>query len=462
MTEPGINPSNTHVSTSHKSPPHLSSHALLGSASPMQRDPLGFLLSTRRYGEVVGMRFVFSPAYLLYHPDAVKHVLQEHHFNYNKDLFTYRVVRPVLGDGLFTNDGASWLHQRRLIQPAFHRKRLATYATLMTEATDAMLECWQAREASAGPLDMAEEMMRLTLRIVGQALFSLDLSQETSTVGQAVTTLVKLLGDYVYAPFPPLGIPTSRNRHMHAAIHALDTVVAGIIKERRERESDMGDLLSMLLSARDEETGEGMSDQQARDEVMTLLLAGHETTANALTWTWFLLSEHPEVENRLHAELADVLGGCLPTVEHLPRLTYTAMVLQETLRLYPPVWVLSRKALADDELGGYAIPQGSMVILSPYATHRHPTFWEQPEVFDPERFTPERVAARHHYAYFPFGGGPRLCIGSNFALMEAQLVLATVAQRYRLRLAPGHLVVPEAKLTLRPRSGMPMMVQHIS
>lgn len=459
MSEPKASSQNPQVAAN-RTPPHLSSHALLGSASPMHRDPLGFLLETRRYGEVVGMRFVFSPAYLIYHPEDVKHVLQENHFNYNKDLFTYHVLNPVVGSGLLTNDGDSWLHQRRLMQPAFHRKRLATYATLMEEATESMLAGWQVHENAAESLDIAEEMMHLTLRIVGQALFSLDLSQETSTVGQAVTTLVKLLGDYVYAPFPPISVPTSRNRHMQAAIHELNTVVSTIIRERHELNTDTGDLLSMLLAARDEETGEGMNDQQARDEVMTLLLAGHETTANTLIWTWYLLSQHPEVENRLHSELATVLGGNAPTVEQLPDLTYTWMVLQEALRLYPPAWILSRKALADDELGGYHIPQGSMVILSPYATHRHPDFWEQPEVFDPERFTPERVAARPHYAHFPFGGGPRLCIGSNFALMEAQLILATVSQRYQLRLMPDHPVVPEAKITLRPRYGMPMTVQQ--
>jgi cytochrome P450 len=248
---------------------------------------------------------------------------------------------------------------------------------------------------------------------------------------------------------------------MQAAIHELNTVVSNIIRQRRELNTDTGDLLSMLLSARDEETGEGMNDQQARDEVMTILLAGHETTANTLIWTWYLLSQHPEVESRLQSELATVLGGNAPTVEQLPELAYTSMVLQEVLRLYPPAWILSRKAIADDELGGYHIPQGSMVIISPYATHRHPDFWEQPEVFDPERFTPERVAARPHFAHFPFGGGPRLCIGSNFAVMEAQLILATVAQRFRLRLMPDHPVVPEAKITLRPRYGMPMTVQRV-
>lgn len=461
MAELRTNPASTYGTSERKSPPHLSNHSLLGSATKMHNDPLGFLLDARHYGEVVGMRLVFTPAYLIYHPDHVKRVLQENHFNYNKDLFTYNVTRPVLGNGLFTNNGESWLHQRRLMQPAFHRKRLATYATMMTEAADAMLADWQTREKADGAIDIAEEMMSLTLRIVGQALFSIDLTHEVSTVGPAVTTLVKLLGDYVYAPFPPISIPTPRNRHMQAAIHELEAVTTSIIKERRAHTVDTGDLLSMLLLARDEETGEGMNDQQVRDEVMTLLLAGHETTANALTWTWYLLSQHPEVEEQLHAELDAVLSGTLPTVEHLPRLPYTAMVLQEAMRLYPPIWVLSRKAIADDELGGFFIPQGSMVILSPYATHRHPEFWEQPEVFDPQRFTPERVAARPHYAHFPFGGGPRLCIGNNFALMEAQLVLATVARRYRLRMVPDHPVLPEAKITLRPRYGMPMTLQRV-
>jgi len=236
----------------------------------------------------------------------------------------------------------------------------------------------------------------------------------------------------------------------------LDKVVHGIITQRHQQGTDMGDLLSMLLSARDEETGQGMSDQQVHDEVMTLLLAGHETTANALTWTWYLLSQSPDVECRLHAELDQVLAGQLPTVERLADLPYTRMVLEEALRLYPPVFGLSRKPIADDEIGGYFVPANTLIWMSPYATHRHPDFWENPEVFDPERFSPQRSAGRPHFAHFPFGGGPRLCIGSNFAMMEAQLILTTVAQHYRLRLVPGHSVVPEVLLTMRPRNGLPM------
>jgi len=422
----------------------------------MRRDPLGFLLRTQQVGEVVRLRFLFSPAYLISHPESIKYVLQQNARNYNKDLITYTMFRPFLGQGLLTNDGPSWLHQRRLMQPAFHRKRLSTYGTLMTDATVAMLERWQVCSERGMPLNMAEEMMRLTLRIVGQTLFTLDLDQDVGTIGPAVTTVLERLGDYVLRPLPPLGVPTPRNRRLQRAIHALDQVVYRLIAEQRTGQSEGRDLLSMLLSAQDEETGQGMNDRQVRDEVMTLLLAGHETTANTLTWTWYLLSQSPEIEHRLHAEVNEVLGGRVPTVADLPELKYTRMVLEEVLRLYPPTPILSRKAIAADELQGYRIAANSMIMISPYAVHRHPALWEEPDRFDPERFTPKYAGARPPYAYFPFGGGPRICIGNNFAMMEAQLILATVAQRYQLRLVPGHPVEPQMVVTLRPRYGLPM------
>jgi len=328
----------------------------------------------------------------------------------------------------------------------------------MTVATLALLERWQAYSERGIPLHMAQHMMSLTLRIVGQALFSLDLSQETSTIGSAVTTLLELLGDYVFRPFPPLSVPTPRNRRIQRTIHVLDQLVYRMIAERRTRQTEGRDLLSMLLLAQDEETGQGMNDRQVRDEVVTLLLAGHETTANTLTWTWYLLSQSPEIERRLHAELNKVLGDRVPSVADLPELKYTRMVIEEALRLYPPAPVLSRKAIAADELQGYPIAANSMILISPYAVHRHPALWEEPERFDPERFTPERAATRPAYAYFPFGGGPRVCMGNHFAMMEAQLILSTVAQRYQLRLIPGHPVEPQMVVTLRPRYGLPMTI----
>jgi cytochrome P450 len=345
------------------------------------------------------------------------------------------------------------------MQPAFHRKRLSTLSNVMTDATYAMLESWLGIAQRGEVLDAAQEMMRLTLRNVGLALLSRDLSNEMDRLGQAFATYRTLLMQYLYTPFPPLSVPTPRNRRLQATIRVLDTIIEGIISERRKQHTATGDLLSLLLQARDEETGEGMTDRQVRDEVMTLLLAGHETTATALTWTWYLLSQHPMVEDRLHSELDDVLAGQPPAVEHLPRLPYTRMILEETLRLYPPTFSLSRRALVDDEIGGYALPAKSTILLCPYTTHRHPAFWQDPEVFDPERFHPERAAGRPHFAYFPFGGGPRQCIGNQFALMEAQLILASVAQRYRLRLAPKHRVEAEVVLTIRPRHGLPMTLQ---
>lgn len=461
MTEPMTQRSRAVILPRHKAAPGPRGHLLLGSARDIQRDPLRFgLAMAQQYGDIVRIRLLLWPAYLVNHPDGVKHVLQENQQNYNKDLYPYQIFKPLLGRGLVTNDGKSWLHQRRLMQPAFHRKSLDAFGSLMTGATVMMLDQWQDLAERAEQLDITAEMLRLTLRIVGQALFNIDLSDETRIVGQALITVNKLLSDYIYAPFPPLNIPTSRNRLIQTAFRTLDQVVQGIINQRRQQNMDTDDLLSMLLSVRDEETGQGMNDQQVRDEVMTLLIAGYETVSTALVWTWYLLSQYPEMEHRLHSELDIVLRGDQPTVEHLAELTYTRMVIEEALRLYPPAWIFGRKVIADDEIGGYSIPANSIIVLSPYVTHRHPALWEHPEVFDPERFTPEHSAGRPHFAYFPFGGGPRMCIGNNFALMEMQLILATIAQRYKLRLVPGHPVEPEAFLSLRPRYGLPMKLQR--
>jgi len=451
----------TRRSAGTRKPPGPRSFSPLGSAPAIARDTQAFALDMwQHYGDIVRFRLLFWPAYALYHPDHLKYVLQDNHRNYNKQFPMMKTVRPLFGNGLFTNDGASWLHQRRLMQPSFHHKRLAGFATLMTEATLAMLERWQGTDSQH--LDIPVEMMRLTQRIVGLALFNLDLSNEVDTVGRTFMMLLPLLSKYTFVPFPPLWVPTPRNRRLQAGLETLNTVVYRLISERRNRATDpgmdTGDLLSMLLAARDEETGEGMSDQQVRDEVMTLLLAGYETTSLALTWTWYLLSQYLEVEQRLHAELETVLGGQTPTVDHLGDLPYTRMVIQETLRLYPPAFGLTRHTIADDEIGGYAIPAQSIIFLTPYYTHRHPMFWEDPEQFDPERFTPERSVGRPRFAYAPFGGGPRQCIGNAFAMMEAQLVLATVAQRYLLRLVPGHPVEPQVLFTVRPRYGLPMML----
>lgn len=438
-------------------PPGPPARTLLACTREMQRRPLEYMLDlTRQYGDVLRVMLIFGNLYIVNHPDGIKHILQENNRNYNKEVLDYKMLRIFLGKGLLTDDGDSWLHQRRLMQPAFHRQRLASFGTLVTDAALAMLDRWQSIAEQGSSLDVAAEMMRLTQRIVGRALFNIDLSAETNTVGQAFTTANRFLSDYLYVPFPPLFFPSPRNLRFREAGRTLDKVVIDIIQERRRQNTDTGDLLSMLLLARDEETGEGMNDRQLRDNVLTLLLAGHETTSNALSWTWYLLAQHPDIAQKLHAELDTVLAGRTPTVDDLPNLPYNRMVIEEALRLYPPAWAFTRNAVADDEIGGYRIPAGSMILLCPYTTHRHPEFWENPEMFDPERFTPERSANRPRYAYFPFGGGPRQCIGNNFALMEAQLILATISQRYQLHLAADARVEFDPLITLRPRHGLSM------
>ena len=436
-------------------------HLLLGSAPEIAKDPLGaYSALAREFGDVVLVRFVRWPTYLLFHPDDVRHVLQEKHLGYSKDLYTYRVLRLLTGAGLITNDGAAWLRQRRLIQPAFHRQRLAAVGDVAADACGRLLQRWDSAADKQGVLDVHREMTRLGLEVAGRALFQVDLAVEAEETGRLVAELNALLTQLVYAPLPPLIVPTPRNLRFRAARRDLDRTVQDIIAERRARGGDRGDVLSMLLLARDEETGEGMDDRQVRDEVVTLLIAGHETTASLLAWACHLVAGHPTVDRQLRAEALALGGGPLPRLADLPRLGYTRMVLEEALRLYPPAWSFGRKAVGDDEIGGYRVPRGSLVWVSPYVTHRDPRFWSRPEEFDPERFTPERVAAIPRFAYFPFGGGPRLCIGSQFAMVVAQLTLAAVAARFRLRPAGGAPVEPEALLSLRPRGGLPMVVER--
>ncbi len=438
-------------------PPGPPRHLLFGNAREVRQlgAHLFALNNMQQYGKICHYHILRWPVYLMSHPDYIKHVLQDNHRNYGKDTFAYRALRLILGYGLVTSEGAFWLRQRRLAQPAFHRQRIEAFGAIMTHATHAMLDRWAQVAETEQVFDVAQEMSRLTLRIAGETLFNIDLTDEADEVGRALTLGLQEVTSRLTRPLAlPLVVPTPQNRRFIRARDTLDQVVYGIIAERRCADVDRGDLLSMFMLAEDEETGERMNDQQLRDEIMTMMLAGYETTANALIWTWYVLAQHPEVEAKLAAELADVLDGRVPTIADLPNLPYTLMVIQESMRLYPPVYMFSRSAMQDDEIGGYRVPAGTTVSMSPYAIHRHPDFWDQPETFDPERFTPDRIAERHRFAYIPFAAGPRQCIGNTFALTEAQLVLATVAQRYRLRLVDGHPVEPRAAITLRPRYGI--------
>jgi cytochrome P450 len=410
-----------------------------------------------RYGDVVRYKIGPFPLFLIAHPDGIKHILQDNHTNYVKSQ-DYKILKRLLGEGLVTSEGALWLRQRRLIQPVFHRQRVAGFGSIMTEATLEMLESWRQPAAEGREIDVSAEMARVALKIVGRALLSMDLTDEAEAIGRAMTDVNERFGRFDLGILMP-SLPTRANRVFRRAAGELKQLVDEIIAERRRENRDRGDLLSMLLAARDDETGEGMSDQQLRDEVLTLILAGHETTATALSWTFYLLSQHPEVERKLEAELREVLGGRPATVADLRNLTYTGMVLDESMRLYPPVWAIGRSPIEDDEVMGYRIPKHSMVILSQYVTHRHPHFWREPERFEPERFSFDNSKDRPRYAFFPFAGGPRQCIGNMFALTEANIVLATVAQHYRMRLVPGHRVELQPLVTLRPRYGIKVTLE---
>lgn len=416
------------------------------------RDPLGYQLRAReRFGDVFRFRIGPLIAHFLYHPDHVRRVLIDHQKNYPRG-WHYRLVRHLLGNNLVVSEGEYWRRQRRLAQPAFQRQRLSGYAQVMVDATSRMLARWEQVAAAGEDLDIAAEMTRLALAIAGRTLFSRDPSEEADAVGQAFGVLARYLEQRFNHPCTslPTWVPTGNNRRMKKAARTLNGIVTALIQERRGEGRDHGDLLSMLMQARDEETGEAMTEDQLRSEALTFLVAGHETTATALTWTWFLLASHASIRQRVRTEVASVLQGRLPTIEDVSHLTTTRMVIEESMRLYPPIWALAREAAEEDEIDGYRIPARSTVLVSPFVTHRHPEYWERPEVFDPDRFTAEQVAQRPKSAYFPFLGGPHQCIGNEFAMLEMRLIIAMVLQRFDVELLPGQAIQPKASITLRP------------
>ncbi len=427
-----------------------------GQIFAFRRDAIGLYTGLARdYGDIVAYRLGAQRSVLLNHPEYIRDVLvtQQRHFTKSRGL---QWAKFVLGEGLLTSEGDVHVRQRRLAQPAFSRQRIAQYGAAMVPYAERMRQRWQ----DGATLDIAHEMTRLTLAIAGKTLFDADVEAEARDIGAALTTVIQLLPRFMLPFSNVIGkLPLPSNRQADRARQLLDTVMYRIIRERRAGAVDHGDLLSMLLTARDEQgDSRGMSDQQLRDEVMTMLLAGHETTATLLTWTWYLLSQHPTVETQLHAELDTVLAGRLPTVEHIPQLRYTRMVLAEAMRLYPPAWVIGRRTIEAYEVGGYVLPPNTNVIMSPYVIHHDARFYPDPERFDPQRWTPEAEAARPPFTYFPFGAGARQCIGEGFAWMEGILTLATLAQYWQLRLVPGHPVALRPLITLRPKHGMRMIL----
>lgn len=428
---------------------------ILGVMEEFNRDSLAFISRCREYGDVVRARFFYVTAYFLYSPDDIESVLSTNAKNFIKSMtLRSNFFQRLVGNGLVTSEGDFWRRQRRLAQPAFHRQRISGYGDVMVEFAQRTISTWQSHETR----DIHRDMMRLTLEIVVKTLFNADVSHDADDVGRLLSQIVKPFSSQATLKWIlDNRLPTPGHRRFNQVTAEMDKIVYKIIAERRANGYDEGDLLSMLLQAHDED-GSQMTDKQLRDEVMTLFLAGHETTALALSWTWYLLAMNEPCERQFHDELDTVLGGERPTVADLAKLKYTEMIAKEAMRLYPPAYGIGRQPITDCEIGGYPIPSGSQVLMFPWATHRDPRFFVEPERFWPDRWTEEFVNQLPRYAYFPFGGGPRACIGNYFAMMEIVLLMATIGQRFRFKLVPGHPVSLLPAMSLRPREGIKVVV----
>ena len=442
-------------------PPGPRGNLLLGSLPEIRRDNVyAFLAAWRRYGDTVRFRGPMS-LYLLAHPDAVKRVLQDNAANYPRPPFVRDRLRAIVGGGLVGAEGAGWVRSRRMAQPAFRRHHLDGYGARFAEATAEVLDSWADPAASGRPLDIESEMVRISLANLAASLFRTDWRRDIERVGPAVGDILAFANSRLTSMVDTHRLPLPSSRRFGRCLQLLDSILYPLIAERR-RSPGGEDLVSMLIEANDQDTGARLTDRQVRDETISFFIAGHATIASALTWTWYLLSTHPECWRRLRAEVEEVLGDRIPAVSDLPRLGYASMVVQETMRLYPPIYLVLRRSLADDEVGGYRIPVGANLALCPYVTHRHLGFWDNPEGFEPERFGPETSGRRHRMAFFPFSGGPRRCIGEGFAMLQLPLVVAMVTQRYRLTLVPARPAEVEAAVTLRPRAPMLMRVERVA
>jgi cytochrome P450 len=430
-------------------------HWLAGNLPDFRKSRLDFFTQCARdFGDMVKIRLAHRQVYLASHPDLIEEVLVTQSKYFIKH-FALRLNPMVLGKGLLTSEGDFWLRQRRLSQPMFLRNRIHRYGVPMVAATERLLNEWQAGEKR----DIHQEMMRLTLAIAAKTLFNAEVGGDAQAVAEAMEVMQRNFVERFNSIWPvPIWIPTPANLRARRASRQLDEVIFRIIRQRRQDNVDHGDLLSVLLRARDEDDGTGMSDQQLRDEAMTLFLAGHETTALVLSWTWYLLAQHPEAEQRLWAELDAVLGGRAASADDWPKLKFTEMIALESMRLYSPAYVIGREATADCVIGGYHVPRGTTILMSPWVVQRDARFFDDPHAFLPERWGEERIKTLPKFAYFPFGGGPRVCIGQQFAMMELVLILATLARKVRFRMEPDKLVTPVPSFTLRPEPGVPGVI----
>lgn len=425
---------------------------LLGVMSEFNRDSLAFIERLARdYGDVVRARFFYINSYFLYHPDHIEQVLTTNNRNFIKP----RSVRSpffcrLVGNGLLTSEGEFWRRQRRLAQPAFHRERINAYSEVMVAYAEQMIATWREGQTR----DIHQDMTHLTMQIVTRTLFNTDVTHDAQHISEALQVIVEPFSSQATLKWIlDNRLPTRTHRRFHEAVRQIDDFIYRIINQRRASGEDHGDLLSMLLQAQDED-GSQMSDKQLRDETMTLFLAGYETTSLALAWAWYLLAQHPEAEQKLWQELDEVLGGRAPEMSDMPRLRYTEMIAKETMRLYPPAYIVGREAVKDCEIGGYSVRAGTQLFMPTWVVHRDARFFDSPAEFKPERWTPEFISQLPRFAYFPFGGGPRGCIGNQFAMMEFILLLATIAQKFQLRLVPEHEVTLYPAMSLRPRHGI--------
>lgn len=433
---------------------------LIGSIGTLRaKGPFGFWFDLwQEYGDVA--RAQMGPQILMQfvRPEHVQYILVKNKDNYVKGL-SHDTLRIPLGTGILTAEGDLWRRQRQLMSPTYTPRAVQRFSGIMLDATDRMLARWREIPADS-PVAINLEMMRLTMSVISRSIFTVDIGEDFAEAGQALTQILDFASQRSVSLLTlPLSVPTPGNRRLNRALATIDEFLYGIIADRRQKPPG-DDLLSRLMEMRDEETGEGMSEKQLRDEVLITFFAGHETTAQLLTWVWYLFSEHPAVEERFHAELDERLGGRTPRADDVEGLGYTRMIMDETLRLYSPVAIMARDALEDDEVDGYEVPAGTIVTLSPYMTHRHPEFWERPLEFYPDHFAPEQVEARPRYAYYPFGAGQRTCLGKHFALLEGALVLAEAGQRYRPRLVPGQEIKPHWSGTLRPDRAIMMVLEE--
>jgi cytochrome P450 len=438
-------------------PPGPKGHFLLGSLPEIRRDELDYLNRiVRQYGDVVYVRVVNQSCYVLSHPRDIEYVLMGNYANFKKSVFL-RESRALFGEGLLTSDGGFWLRQRRMLQPAFHHERIAEYSRVMVEHTERMLATWQDGETR----DVHQDMVGLTLDIIAQVLFGSTIASETEQIGDALRVFFEQFDERFGLYAIPEWVPTPGNLRYRIAIGRLKGILERVIQYRRSNGHDSGSVLSAMLRAQDED-GSGMTERQLRDEMMTLFFTGHETTALALSWTWYLLAQHPEVAGQLAEEVERVVGDRTPAFDDIPQMRLVDAVVKESLRLYPPAYGVVREALSDCEIGGYAIPAGSTLAMFQWVVHRDPRYFDHPDDFVPARWTEEFTKGLPKCAYFPFGVGPRVCIGNTFALAELPLLVAMIARRYQFELVPGHPVLLSPSLTLRPRKGIKVTLKKLA